>query len=55
MSVLNKADKKVMKINAWHCKKFAVMIKKKMHRKQHSRNERFRELVAILHGPGDED
>ena len=47
-------DKKLVKLTAWRCKKFAVMIKKKMNRGQHSRNKVFRDMVGILLAHGQD-
>ena len=44
-------DPKRVKAEAWLCKKFMVVIKRKKQRKQKSRSANFRALVALLPRP----
>ena len=39
---------KAIKLTAWHIKKFAVLIKKKVNRDQYCRDQGFRNLMAAL-------
>lgn len=41
-------DKKEVKLDAWFCKKFCVLIKRKLGRKQKPRSAAFRYLLQIV-------
>lgn len=47
--------KAVVKLDAWRCKKFCVLVKRKFRRGQTSRSHEFRNLCGVLAGDEQED